>query len=325
MHNSQDGDPVDADGPNQWLLKDASPTDVCLGCHADRLGSVFVSDPLAPPREIGGGNFTFLLEDNINDGHNGHLHPIPGHAAGHSVVAPSMGVGADPLLTMSPGGNFPSSLLGCTSCHDPHGNANFRLLYGASDVHGGLFEFTNAAPEAEGMSIFGGPPESGSNHTAYQGGMSAWCGNCHGDFHDSGDFVHPSGRGMSGFVTNLYGVYNGTSDQLGGDPATAYLAQVPFEDPSSTTSYTAAPTGDSEVSCITCHRAHATSSPDAGRWDFNVTGLAEDGLESLAYAIPNPYDNFQRSLCNKCHNKDKDDALIDFSSPAPLAASVSGR
>ncbi len=33
------------------------------------------------------------------------------------------------------------------------------------------------------------------------------------------------------------------------------------------------------VLCLTCHRAHATSSPDAGRWDFNVTLLFEDGLE----------------------------------------------
>ncbi|MEZ4652413.1 MAG: hypothetical protein R3E12_02110 [Candidatus Eisenbacteria bacterium] len=56
--------------------------------------------------------------------------------------------------------------------------------------------------------------------------------------------------------------------------------------------------------------------PNAGRWDFNVTGLAEDGHESGSYTIPNPYDEFQRSLCNKCHKKDEFDALIDFT-PVP--------
>ena len=73
------------------------------------------------------------------------------------------------------------------------------------------------------------------------------------------------------------------------------------------------PTGTSQVACMSCHRAHATSAMDAGRWDFNVTGLAEDGVESTSYAIPNPFDNFQRSLCNKCHSQDEFDEAFDFS------------
>ena len=67
---------------------------------------------------------------------------------------------------------------------------------------------------------------------------------------------------------------------------------------------------------MSCHRAHATSAPDAGRWDFNVTGLAEDGQESGSFALPNPYDGNQRSLCNKCHSQDEYDAPVDFT-PAP--------
>ena len=35
----------------------------------------------------------------------------------------------------------------------------------------------------------------------------------------------------------------------------------------------------------------------------------EDGVESGSYQIPDPYaDLNQRSLCNKCHNKDVNDA-----------------
>ena len=36
MHNSEDGALVDPDSPNgnAWLLRDATPSDVCLGCHA---------------------------------------------------------------------------------------------------------------------------------------------------------------------------------------------------------------------------------------------------------------------------------------------------
>ena len=140
--------------------------------------------------------------------------------------------------------------------------------------------------------------------------MSEWCGNCHGDFHSSGNQIHPSGSGMGGNIAGTYNAYNGTEDQTGGVLATAYLAAVPFEDAAVTTSSTAGPASSSRVMCLTCHRAHASSAPNAGRWDFSVTLLEEDGLESGSYAITDPYASpNQRSLCNKCHNKDVGDAI----------------
>lgn len=315
MHNSENGQLVDPDSPNgnPWLLKDATPSDVCLSCHASRQGAVFATDPLAPPAEKGGGNFVFLLEDNINDGHAGASNPILGDAAGHNIDAPSRGVGPDATLTHAPGGTFPAASLGCSSCHDPHGNTNFRLLYGIGDVQDGLATFDHAAPEAIGIGLgSSGGSESNGNHTAYLSGMSAWCGNCHGDYHNnSTKMIHPSGEALGGTIANIYNLYNGTVDITGGNPATAYLAAVPFEDPSNTTTSTAGPSATSQVMCLSCHRAHATSAPNAGRWDFNVTLLAEDGAESGSYAIPNPYANAnQRSLCNKCHAKDVNDEII---------------
>ena len=136
MHNSENGTLVDPDSPqgNDWLLKDATPSDVCLGCHAanggtGHLGNVLSDDPLVPDPEKGGGNFVFLLEDNINDGHAGATNPIPGDAAGHNINAPGYGLVSDATLATAPGGKFPATQLGCSSCHDPHGNPNFRLLY----------------------------------------------------------------------------------------------------------------------------------------------------------------------------------------------------
>jgi nitrate reductase cytochrome c-type subunit len=312
MHNSQDGQLVDDDSPNgnDWLLVDASPSDVCLQCHASRFGAVLGNDPLAPPDEKGGGNFVFLTEDNLNDGHNGGLPAnwIPGHAAGHNLDAPGHGLDTDPVLRTAPGGDFPSSILACSSCHDPHGNQNFRLLYGAGRVQPGANDFVNPAPTAEGISLFFGA-ESPANHTAYQGGMSDWCGNCHPNFHDNNTaLIHPSGSTLGGTIATAYGLYNGSDDVTGGDPATSYLPATPFEDSSMTTSSTGGPAGTSTVMCLTCHRAHATSAADAGRWDFDVTFLEEDGHESGAYPIPNPYGPNQRSLCNKCHVQDADDA-----------------
>ena len=321
MHNSQDGTLVDPDSPNgnPWLLIDASPSDVCLECHASGLGAVLSGpgfDPLAPAPEKGGGNFVFLYEDNLNDAHAGASNPVNGDAAGHNLDAPGHSLAPDATLSMSPGGTFPSSLLGCTSCHDPHGTQSFRILYGSGRLVNDFYVFLNDAPTAEGLSIFFGT-EANDNHTAYQEGMSGWCGNCHGDFHDNNtQLIHPSGQTVGGSVATTYNLYNGSSDLLGGAQATAYLAAVAFEDPTNTIAGTGGPSASSQVSCISCHRAHAMSAMDSGRWDFNVTGLAEDGHESGSYKIPNPYDVNQRSLCNKCHRKDEFDALIDFT-PTP--------
>ncbi|MCB9365580.1 MAG: hypothetical protein H6508_00135 [Calditrichaeota bacterium] len=317
MHNTNgNGALIDTTGAGyDYLLKFSNATDLCLSCHATSRGAVWAASPTAPGNERGPGNFAFLLEDNINDGHNGATSPILGHRAGHTVISPSRGTVADLLNPVSPGGNYPAASLGCTSCHDPHGNANYRLLYGAGDhAEAGNFNYTMAAPVAEGLG-FGTTSnpvfETVDNHVAYKSGMSGWCANCHGNFHqNSTQHRHPSGVTMSTAIRNIYNTYNGTIDQNGGNAATAYIPQVAFEDPDMTIAWTAGPDVDSRVSCITCHRAHATSGQNSGRWDFNITVYEEDGVESNSWVMPQPgnYGNDnQRSLCNKCHNKDKND------------------
>lgn len=318
MHNSQDGALVDPANPNgnAYLLVKADPSTVCIDCH-DHLDRTYPigGDPLNPPAQRAGGNFIFLIEDNLNDGHGGATDPIPGDAAGHNIISTENGLAADATLTSAPGGSFPGSVMACTSCHDPHGSTDFRFLYGTGRGPAGLPGFTNPAPDAVGVSIFA--PVSDSFHTEYNGGMSAWCGNCHGDFHNNNTkLIHPSGSTLGGTVANTYNLYNGSDDLTGGVAATAYIEEVPFEDAANTTFSTTGPSATSQVSCVTCHRAHATSAPDAGRWDFSVTFLVEDGHESGSYTIPNPYSVYQRSLCNKCHKKDEFDALID-ATPTP--------
>ena len=312
MHNSQDNDPVNPDSPTgmEWLINRGAVSDVCLTCHAGAYGSVFGNDVLNPPNEVGGGNFVFLLEDNINDGYGGNNQPILGQAAGHNIESHAMGSAADEVLVTTPGGSFRSADLTCTSCHDPHGNQNFRMLYGAGTIQDGLYEFVFEAPDAEGLSIYHGN-ERTTRHTAYRSGMSQWCGNCHLTVHESGDmFAHPTDAPLGTVVAGQYNAYAGSADQDGGSISNAYIPQVPFEDPASDIHSQAGPNPSSVVMCLTCHRAHASSAPDAGRWDFAVTQLASDGMESGSYPIPSPYpDAVQRSLCNKCHGKDAFDDL----------------
>ncbi len=286
------------------LLLAASPSDICLQCHAHEYGAVFGSGPLAPPPERGPGNFVFLLEDNINDGTDGWTNPISGDAAGHNINAPGNGLTADGTYQNSPGGNYPAQDMGCTSCHDPHGNTNYRFLYGPGPVPQGI-TFVYAAPVAEGLP-FAGPAESSSHHVAYHGGVSNWCGNCHSSYLNKHNrhagFRHPIDENLDSKIIQRYNYYNGTADPQGGNSATAYLAEVPFEDFSTAVDGTAGPSSSSLVMCLTCHRAHATSGPHSGRWDFNISTLGQDGVISGSYPIPNPYsDPNQDRLCRKCH------------------------
>lgn len=310
IHNSENGS-SDPDSPNGnvYLLRFETASDLCLSCHAQQYGEVLGTDPLNPPPEKGAGNFVFLLEDNINDASNGASNPIPGSASGHNLNAPSKGLTSDPNYTTAPGGTFSSSMLGCTSCHDPHGNTNYRMLYGIGPVQNNTYTFTNPAPVADGIDIEL-TSESKSNHNAYKSGMSDWCGNCHGmNYHmnssNNSPLRHTAMQSLGSDITNRYNLYNGTDSPLGGNASIAYLPEVPFEDAGNTINSTQGPSQNSKVMCLTCHRAHATSAPRAGRWDFNVGYLQEDGVASGSYPIPNPYQNSQqKQLCFKCHTED---------------------
>lgn len=77
-------------------------------------------------------------------------------------------------------------------------------------------------------------------------------------------------------------------------------------------SSTVGPDNNSNVMCLTCHRAHASPWNDSLRWDPQEELLADQPAGGEAYAvhlyygedITTRYDEFQRSLCNKCHLQD---------------------
>jgi hypothetical protein len=313
MHNSYEGQLVDADSPNgnPWLLVDATPSDTCLNCHSSANSSRGVLDGdcnTGHSREKGAGNYIFLSCNDLRESTRGSL--IPGERAGHNLNAPGHSIDTDTTISQAPGGTFPSVVMSCTSCHDPHGTASFRLLYGAREVQG-FYNFTNPPPTAVKNS---GGAEAPDDHTAYQGGMSAWCGNCHTNFEQIGiTHKHKVGTSLGGGIAQAYNLYNGSDDLIGGNPNSAYWPEVPFEDAAMTPGDNDGPSAASQVMCLTCHRAHATSAESAGRWDFNVTFNEEDGdawgTYELAQRISNLSTNANRSLCNKCHVQDIDDEI----------------
>lgn len=260
MHNPKDKEAM-AGRKSESLLIAADPSSVCLNCHAGIGGgsaSVFSPDgsALTP-----GGDFYWLTKTFTWAGGSS-----PGDSHGHNIVARDFNLGEDLSLTRSPGGNYPSTALGCTSCHDPHGQVrggtqkgrapisvsgsygeqpaagtirgNYRLL-GGTDYEGGRaaadYRFIYDSPVARQNSNnrFG---ESDSSHVDYGAGMSEWCANCHEGIlrndHQgtSADFSHKAGSTamLSGEIANIYNTYIRTGE-LGGVSSLAYLQFVPFE------------------------------------------------------------------------------------------------
>jgi len=332
MHNSQDGQLVDPNHPagNAYLLNNGNPSDTCLGCHAG-YGQFAGGEGYGA-----GGDFYWLTRTWSWEAH-GHVRTSEGDAHGHNIIAPAYNLTQDATLGMAPGGDFLSQYLSCTSCHDPHGNQNFRILYGAETgpvYAGGRYDFNAPAPLASGNSrrtVSGTGRESDLAHTVYKFGMSNWCANCHDQFHSSNttNFVHPTGQAMSSMVVATYNAYISTDDITGGDQATSYMGLVPFEavnvdfdDPDfDSTNYTMGPAAGDQVMCLSCHRAHASPFSDIARWDMGETFLADShpaGLDEGATQddLDNMYYDYtfvdnQRSLCNKCHAKDYGDLAYE--------------
>jgi len=326
IHNSQNGGDVTTPGGYQYLLKAANSTDACLACHAG-YGQFKDGEGFGP-----GGDFYWVTKTFSWDAH-GRTRYSQGDSHGHNVISPARGILEDATLAMAPGGDFDSSFLTCTSCHDPHGNQDFRLLYGSAVgpiYPGGRYDFDADAPLALGNSrrtYTEDGWETDAQHTVYKSGMSDWCANCHTDLHSGNttDFVHPVGDdGAIGDLALNYNAYVSTDDLTGGTQATAYWGLVPFEDIDAdlgtvdAENYTRGPDGNDQTMCLTCHRSHASAFPDIGRWDFSETFIADShpatgDIDATPDDIDRKYYNYtfvqnQRSLCNKCHIKDAGDA-----------------
>ena len=311
MHNSQDGVPMTAT-PGDYLMKGGDPSSTCLSCHAEygqmtKDGSGWGS----------GGDFYWLTKTYSWSAH-GRTSYSYGDSHGHNIIAKDFGLmDPDQTLSQAPGGSYSSTDFSCASCHDPHGKeGNVLLLYGTQKPG-----FTAGAPVLKTLSRRTTVGQSGrvsdTNHVAYSSGVSNWCANCHTDFLDSAG-MHPVNEQLGSTIKNNYNSYVSTGVG-GGNPATSYWEIVPFETKEAVdvldNARTAGPETNSQVMCLSCHRAHATAFQDSGKWDFTASHLEEEShpLITDTGASQNDVDNKyygrtftleQRSLCNKCHVQD---------------------
>lgn len=264
------------------MLKGADASSTCLTCHeappaAGRLENHHIasndaklSPGEAPSQLTPGGDFGWLKKDYRWKGSEGKGEESSrGDTHGHNIVAGEYGFTADSRHPVAPGGSYPSQLLSCTSCHDPHGDykryadtvavergiaaggsgsyatsplpsdskpvGTYRMLAGKGYVQKSspAAAFVNDPPVAVAPVAYNRPETVSDTRVAYGRGMSEWCQNCHPNIHAraGGDSMgHPAGESAR-FTAEIVANYNSYlgSGNLNGSPATAYSSMVPFE------------------------------------------------------------------------------------------------
>jgi predicted CXXCH cytochrome family protein len=193
--------------------------------------------------------------------------------------------------------------------------------------------FVNPAPVAKVASSYNSPSTLGGVRVAYGQGMSEWCANCHGSIHNSDyptNLRHPAGNDadLTTAIADNYNAYVNTGDKTG-TSSDSYLALVPFETGQAydaipaldaVQTSTVGPAATDNVMCLSCHRAHATAFESMLRWDYQASpfmvlasgdyhlpdiGLTQEQVVAGYYNKPAAdFGAYQRSLCNKCHDKD---------------------
>lgn len=163
-----------------------------------------------------------------------------------------------------------------------------------------------------------------------QNTWGGWCGTCHPTMHSNSGTVHPVDRAL-GNIANAYNAYVKSGD-LTGVAATSYSSLVPFAEGTgditalrshakNDNTYLSGPATSDQVTCLSCHRAHASGFDFMLRFNMGNEFMVNNGTYTGTVAVAQGrteaemtaayYDrpatqfaSYQRVLCNKCHAKD---------------------
>ncbi len=223
----------------------------------------------------------------------------------------------------------------------------YRILYtGVSPDKPANANYTSV-PVAVAPSTYNRSEAVSQTRVAYGGGTLTnswgnWCGTCHGSFNSTSKTLHhPIDVALGSTIAGKYNTYV-SSGIMTGSSATSFLSIVPFAEATqdygilqghakNDNSYLSGPATSDAVTCLSCHRAHASGFDDMLRfyytWEFMTYGGNYPGLDNAAmtstrkaiqaggrnmadfqrayYERPSTFVGpYNRSLCNKCHAQD---------------------
>lgn len=305
MHNSQNGvvpevSLVSRRAGGSGVPQDALLNTSCYGCHSDAITRLRVDTPVVlhfsqPTYGLTG---TELNHTTLAGGDFYWVASGSGELKGHNINIP----GVNQLGRYPPGNttkwfdsNSPLTCAGTTGCHGLERTGDIAAMY---QTHHAVEQTQpmDGSPLTESYRWLDGVAGyedsdyelsvSSGDHNQYKGinrsgdtletsSISALCARCHGSFHfganDAGIWNgagafgdpwirHPVDYAMP--LTGEYANYGGTSN--------AYSVSTPlgFDPVPSTFIDKVTGSGDSIITCISCHRAHGSPYDYSLRWDY---------------------------------------------------------
>ena len=304
MHYSEGGQPMRTPsgefypGPSPFLIRAESVNLLCLSCHDGGVGGsngapdvMGIASYESASLKRAGGAFQSTVGVAAHKGHN-------------LGVANETAPGSNPPVV------FPTGLT-CVSCHDPHGNDNYRNLkisVGNSTSLNVTYDNIAYQGTASILQVVLNPASAhySTSNIEYRrdtnvDGLSQWCKGCHTNFHapagdpsvggsatgdnnssDSEWLRHPTiGVTMSMGVANQHIDANGWFSN--------YASRLPVVSPSNQIPGSSA-SSDNQVGCMTCHKAHGSPNTSGLIYDNASTNNLEDGISLY-------------QSCQQCHNK----------------------
>jgi predicted CXXCH cytochrome family protein len=214
-----------------------------------------------------------------------------GRTTGQAAITSKHNIESDSTTyTAWGGGNTGSGTtmtLTCVSCHDPHGNSNYRIL--KISVNG-----VSVSDVASNETEFSGTQAKSYTADAYKSGgkVSTWCVACHTQYKTAQGTVaggtsgtYDAGDGNGAVVRYRHPV----DVAVGSAKATNLNANTKLPVDQSTYNATIQ-TGDI-TSCLTCHQAHGASAT------MTANATVSPASDSALLRLNN------RGVCQDCHQK----------------------
>jgi hypothetical protein len=214
----------------------------------------------------------------------------------------------------------------------------------------GSFAFTTNPMDVVVASTYNRVENVAQTGIAYGNNVSEWCANCHTQMlqgsYTSGmaGLRHPAGNGatLTPEVVANYNAYVSSGIMTNVTPTAAFSTLAPFQinsvdrtvlKPAAVTSTVLtnqnmpAASATNSVTCLSCHRAHATAFESMIRWNYagnefmtaadsanaaiydsvngKGTGYSQAQQQNAYYGRPATFFGPKaRAYCNKCHAKD---------------------
>ncbi|MDA8234731.1 MAG: hypothetical protein M0Z31_08050 [Clostridia bacterium] len=252
-------------------------------------------------------------------------------------------VGGIDTRYLAPGGASNEHIaLKCSSCHNPHGSKNARILVEK------VVWFTDSTTTTgtSSRNTFGGGSLSefvdnrfGDEVSKYTTKISDFCGACHTDYLNTVNNGSTQTNGAYRHMINMVkdNGLNNKSGGVGNDGTFGYEVgrlQLPLgADGATVTNPLTTATGFERVVCTTCHFAHGTGAEMTkdvvygnARWEAS-TNVTTGTKYYLTTAVVNGVSNEtiknlrmdNRGVCQNCHNRNSVDqtnpALVDLINP----------